>query len=245
MIWLGLLPSRSAAETSEASAFGRLFLIGDSTMSDKQLDPPNPERGWGQLLPIYLREPGQIRSHASNGKSTKSFIDLGLWEAVRAELRPGDWVIIQFGTNDKNSNSPKRYADPAVAFPENLRRFVREARDAGARPILATPIVQRRFDDAGVQLDTHGEYPAAMRRVAEAENVPLLELYDLTRQLVGAYGPERSKALFLWIEPGEYASRPDGVRDDTHLSAVGASRVAELVAAEFRRLKLPLAEALR
>jgi lysophospholipase L1-like esterase len=220
----------------------RIFLIGDSTAADKPVTPANPERGWGQLLPLYLKPAGTVINHAKNGRSTKSFLDEGSWERVRAALRPGDWVIIQFGHNDEKKNSPRRYADLHDAYPANLRRFINDARAASAHPILATPIVRRAFNREGELSDTHGAYPDAVRQVARDEVVPLLELHDLTRSLVLAYGPEQSKKLYLWIERTEYASRPDGVQDDTHLSAVGASRVAELAIAEIRRLNLPLAE---
>lgn len=222
-----------------------IHLVGDSTMSDKRVTPPYPERGWGQLLPLYMQDPTMIENHAINGRSTKSYILEGSWKKVLAALRPGDWVIIQFGHNDGNKKSPERYADPHSEYPDNLRRMVKEVRAAGANPILATPIIQRQFDEHGKILDTHGAYPNAVRRVATEEAVPLLELYGLTRELVASYGEENSKKLFLHIAPGEYEDLPQGRTDNTHLSAIGASRVAELAAAEFRRLKLPLAEWLK
>ena len=77
-----------------------LFLIGDSTMADKPVIPANPERGWGQLLPLYFQEGVRIENHALNGRSSKSFLDEGRWAAVTNRLRPGDYVIIQFGHND-------------------------------------------------------------------------------------------------------------------------------------------------
>ena len=74
----------------------RVHLIGDSTMADKPLDD-NPERGWGQLFPLYFTQEIQIINYARNGRSTKSFIDEGLWANVYNNLKPGDFVFIQFG----------------------------------------------------------------------------------------------------------------------------------------------------
>jgi DNA sulfur modification protein DndE len=239
--------SLNAAETPPASLSPppRIHMIGDSTMADKPLKIAQPERGWGQLLPVYFRDPTMIVNYAKNGRSTKSFIDEGLWETVRDALKPGDWVIIQFGHNDEKKDRPELYADPESAFRQNLGRFVRETRAAGANPILATPIVRRRFDAAGNVVDTHGEYPAAVRAVALELHVPLLELHDLSRQLLVNYGVEGSKKLYLAIQPGEYASLPDGRNDDTHLSPLGASRISELAIEEMRRLDLPLVQWLR
>ncbi len=216
-----------------------LYLVGDSTMADKPVDPPNPEHGWGQMLPLFFRDPARIRNFAVNGRSTKSFIDEGRWQKVRDGLRPGDFVIIQFGHNDEKSADPARYAAPDGAYRTNLIRFVRETRAKGATPILATPVARRRWDAEGHLVDTHGAYPEAMRSVAAAEKVPLLELNRLTAELELAHGPEGSKKLHLWVGPGVYTRKPEGYKDDTHFSAYGATAVATLAVREMIRLDLP------
>lgn len=236
----------SAVETSSAPSAAttadqaRLHLIGDSTMADKPVWPAQPERGWGQLLPLYLKNPDRVINYAQNGRSTKSFINEGRWNKVAAALRPGDWLIIQFGHNDEKKDKPGVYAAADSTYRDNLRKFIREARAKGATPVLATPIARRKFDDAGLLVDTHGDYPPAMRIVAEEEKVPLLEMNKTSSALLQSYGVERSKQLFLWLAPGEYESLPKGREDDTHLSAVGASRMAELAISEILRLDLGL-----
>lgn len=234
-----------ASLASSAQPPPRVHLIGDSTMADKPVWPAQPERGWGQLLPLYFKDPTTVVNYAMNGRSTKSFIDEGRWETVRKALKPGDWLIVEFGHNDEKKDKPAVYAAPDTTYRENLRRFIREAHEAGASPILATPIARRRFEADGKPVDTHGEYPAAMRAVASEEHVPLLEMTNLSTTLLAAYGPERSKQLYLWISPGDYASLPDGRQDDTHLSALGASRMSELAIAELYRLELPLTDLLK
>lgn len=217
-----------------------VYLIGDSTLADKPTDPPNPEHGWGQLFPRYFSDPTMIRNHAINGRSTKSFIDEGRWQTVLDELQPGDWVIMQFAHNDEKSEDPMRYTAPHGAYADNLRRFIRETREHGANPIVATPVMRRRWNDAGEFYDTHGEYPDAARQVAAEEDVPLLEMHRLTQTLIVDHGPEGSKRLFLWIPPGAYGRQPEGYQDDTHFSAYGADRVAALAVQEIIRLQLPL-----
>ncbi len=221
----------------------QVHLIGDSTMANKPLDLP--ERGWGMALPAFFTDPTMIHNHALNGRSTKSFIDEHHWAKVLEELKPGDYVIIQFAHNDEKKEDPKRYTDPATTFRDNLRRYIHETRAKGANPILATPVCRRKFDATGKLESTHDGYPDAMRAVAAEEKVPLLELERATAQWLQSVGDEPSKQFFMWIPPGKYPKLPKGRKDDTHFVEAGATHVAGLAAAEIRRLNLPLAKWLR
>ena len=227
------------AVVSAADGPPRVYLVGDSTMADKPLDLP--ERGWGMALGPFFTDPPMIRNHAMNGRSSKSFLAEGRWEKILAELKAGDFVIVQFGHNDEKIEDPKRGTHPQSSFPDNLRRYVREARAKGASPILATPVCRRKFDAAGQLVPTHGAYPAATRRVAAEENVPLLELETATATWLQAEGNEPTKKYFMWIEPGQFAKIPEGKKDDTHFVAAGATKVASLAVAQIREQKLPLA----
>lgn len=210
-----------------------IFLIGDSTVADKPYSNGNPEKGWGQVFPLYFKPGIKIENHAVNGRSTKSFRDEGRWKVVLNRVQPGDYVIIEFGHNDQKSHDSTRYAAAETDYKQNLTRFIDEAREHGGIPILATPIVRRRFDESGKFYDTHGLYPGVVRAVAKLKNVPLLDLHMLTEQLLIKYGEERSKLLFLHIPPGEYESLPGGKEDDTHLSGVGAFAICDLVKSEL------------
>jgi pectinesterase len=80
-----------------------VFMIGDSTMADK--DPKAaPETGWGQALQSFFKETVKVANHARNGRSSKSFIDEGLWGKVLQDMQPGDYAVIQFGHNDQKSD---------------------------------------------------------------------------------------------------------------------------------------------
>ncbi len=211
-----------------------IFLCGDSTMSNKPTFPPQPERGWGQLLPLYFQEQVRIENHAVNGRSSRSFRDEGRWQTVLERLHPGDFVIIQFGHNDSKQDDRNRSTEPFGSFKQNLERFVREAKERQAHPILATPVARRSFTATGELRDTHGDYAVAVRRVAAEQNVPLLDLEKRSAELLAKLGPERSKKLFLWFEPGEFESLPEGKQDNTHFNAHGASRMCDLAAGEIR-----------
>lgn len=219
-----------------------LYLIGDSTMADKPDPANNPERGWGQEFPKFVDSAITVRNHAVNGRSTKSFIDEGKWDVVKRELKRGDFVFIEFGHNDEKSEDSTRYAAPMGAYTENLRRFVNETRAAGATPVLFTPIVRRNFNTSGQLTDTHGLYPDAVRALAKQDSVALVDLGQLTAELLKSYGDEKSKALFVWTSEGQFPAFPLARRDNTHLSPLGAELVAQLAATQVRAMKFELAK---
>lgn len=226
--------------TISAQEKATLYLIGDSTMSDKKDPDKNPEHGWGQMLPELMTSDINIENHAVNGRSTRSFISEGRWEEVKEKLQPGDFVFIQFGHNDQKIEDPERYTNPFTQYRANLERFVTEAREKGANPVLLSSIVRRNFNENGVLMDTHGEYPLVTRMVAKDLEVPFIDMQLLTEKLEIAYGPEDSKTLHLHIEPGENDYESKGMKDDTHLSEKGATLVASLALQEIDKKDLPL-----
>lgn len=245
--WAALLASVLApcgapvvARAADASSAPHIFLIGDSTMTDQKLDKGDGMRGWGQLLPEFFADPRKFTNHAISGRSTKSFINEGRWAIVIGQIAPGDFLIVQFGHNDEKQDQPTLHTEPRGAYQENLRRFIRESRAKGGHPILATPVARRRWSDANELVNTHGDYPAAMREVAKEEKVPLLELTTATEAMIRRHGVEESKRLFTWIAPDTIPQFPKGLRDDTHFSEYGARAVAAIAVAEMRRLNLPL-----
>lgn len=229
VLLLGLLVSAGFAQTNPIT----LHMIGDSTMANKPVIPANPERGWGQMLPLYFKDSVKVENYAQNGRSTKTFIAEGRWNKVVAALKPGDFVIIQFGHNDEKTNDVARGTAPFGEYTKNLVRFISEAREHKATPVLATPTARRKFDKTGALINSHGAYPEAVRKVAAAENVPLLELTTATEKLLQQLGPESSKRLFDWIPAGEFAADAKNLEDDTHFNAYGASRICDLAVLEI------------
>lgn len=92
----------------------------------------------------------RVVNHAMNGRSSTSFIDESRWARVVAALQPGDFVIMQFGQNDRKADKPGVYAAVHGSYQENLRRFVRAVCVAGATPVLVTPVARRKWSGAGV-----------------------------------------------------------------------------------------------
>lgn len=245
LLWLCvamLMNTTSLNNNSEDAHPQRVFLIGDSTMSDKPGTPAeNPERGWGQLLPTFFTAEVEFYNHAVNGRSTKSFIGEGRWEEVLNELRSGDYAIIQFGHNDQKEKDPSRYTNPWSTYRRNLEKFVLETRAKGGYPILCSSIVRRKFNEHGTLVDTHGAYPFVARAVATDLDVPFVDMQLLTEDLVNETGVEATKDIYLWIAPGAYESLPEGKQDDTHLSLKGATTYAGLFVEAITAMELPLA----
>ncbi|PQA97817.1 rhamnogalacturonan acetylesterase [Chryseobacterium shigense] len=217
-----------------------LFLIGDSTMANKENPDKNPEHGWGQMLPLLMTTGIEIQNHATNGRSSKSFRTEGRWDKVMKQLKKGDFVIIQFGHNDQKINDSLRFTNPYTQYRANLERYVNETRAKGAHPILMTSIVRRNFNENGVLVDTHQEYPLVVRMVANDLKVPMVDLQLLTEQMEISYGPEKSKKLHLHYKKGEVDYYPEGKDDDTHLSKLGAESISKMAAGSLKNMKTGL-----
>ncbi|MCI2082053.1 MAG: pectinesterase family protein [Bacteroidales bacterium] len=218
------------AKVSHPDGKVTVFLMGDSTMAEKDLSGGNPERGWGMMLPNFLDSTVRVINYAQNGRSTKSFIDRGLWKKVMEGMKAGDYVFVEFGHNDSKKSDTTRYAAPWGAFQDNLRLFVRTALEKGVHPVLLTPVARRYFDSAGVFNDhCHGDYPAAMKQVAKEFGVPLIDMTAKTNEWLRALGDSASRQYFMWIPAGTCVACPEGKRDNTHTKANGARKECELV----------------
>ncbi len=230
-----------------------IFIIGDSTAANKDISKGKLERGWGMVLQSYFDDNIRVDNHAVNGRSSLSFINEGRWDKVLERMKPGDYVIIQFGHNDEKPKAD-RHTDPGSTFDYNLAKFVRETREHGGIPVLMNCVVRRNFfvnapendDDEklrtqtfkdGVRMvegdtliDTHGLYRVAPRDVARRMNVHFVDANKITHDLEQGLGTEASKRLHMWFLPGTEPSEPKGKQDNTHYSVYGAHTVAHLLA---------------
>lgn len=224
LLFLVLCLSISRADETRT----RVALVGDSTVTDKA--------GWGAAFAKLLGPNAECLNFAAGGQSSKSFRDTGNWKKV-IDSKPA-YVLIQFGHNDQPGKGPERETDPATTFPDYLRRYVDEARAAGAEPILVTSLTRRTFRD-GKLADTLGPYAEATRKVATEKGVPLIDLYARSTELVEKLGSKGVEEL----EP----PNPDGKPglDHTHLNAKGADVFGRLVAEELRNVEPNLGKYVR
>nr|WP_274655194.1 rhamnogalacturonan acetylesterase [Paenibacillus humicola] len=201
--------------------------------------PPEqaPMAGWGQMLGRLITGGAAVRNEARCGRSSKSFIREGHFTRITASIGKGDYLFIQFGHNDEKPGG----TEPFTTFQAHLRQYVDAARQSEAEPVLFTPVERRRFDGSGKLAPTHGHYPAAVRELAAAMQVPLIDLTAATGELYRELGPEASKRLFVWLKPGEHANYPDGAEDNTHFNETGAVEVARLAVRHIAAAGLPLA----
>ncbi|MGW0709844.1 rhamnogalacturonan acetylesterase [Streptomyces sp. NPDC002643] len=202
-----------------------IYIAGDSTAAQKYADAA-PETGWGMALPFFLCSGLTVSNHALNGRSSKSFIDEGHLDVILDAIRPGDFLIIQFGHNDSKIADPTRYTEPWSTYQDYLRQYIDGARARGARPVLATSVERRKFDASGNAQATHGDYPAAAIALAAEEGVALLDIQALSIALWQELGVEETKKYFNWTETEQ---------DNTHFNPPGAIAVARLVVRELLR----------
>lgn len=236
LVFLALIGMVAFAMISQEQTI--IYLVGDSTCADKSPDA-FPEMGWGTPFTTFFDSSVRIENHAKNGRSTKSFMEEGRWEAVLKALKAGDYVFIQFGHNDEVPSKAGRYTTPEQ-FQENLRKYVADSRAQRAHPVLLTPVTRRSFDSTGVLQDTHAEYAGLVREVAAAEKVPLIDMTRKSMELVSTWGEEKSVLLFHHLEPGEHPNYPGGKTDNTHFNELGARKMAQLVLQGILELDLGL-----
>jgi lysophospholipase L1-like esterase len=233
-IFLTLISLSSLAQKST------IYCIGDSTMANKVKPEENPERGWGQMLPLFFNDNIIIDNRAVNGRSTKSYIDEKRWEAIYKILKPGDYVFIQFGHNDAKEKDSLRYTNPHTAYRHNLIRFVTETKENGATPIIFSSVARRNFNENGVLISTHGDYTLEARLVAQEFNVPFIDMEYYSELLEQSYGPDKSKQLHLHFKVGEIPYYKEEKADDTHFSVKGATEIAKIAVEQLTKSKLDL-----
>jgi lysophospholipase L1-like esterase len=155
-----------------------------------------------------------VANHAESGESLKSSLAARRLDKVLSQMKPGDYLFIQYAHNDEKERGEGVGA--FTSFKADLERFVAETRKRGGIPVLITPVQRRTFDAAGKVVNSHGDYPDAVRQVAKEENVPLIDLHAMSKTFYEALGPEGSKRAFA---PG----------DGTHHNEYGSYELAKCI----------------
>ena len=207
-----------------------VFLIGDSTVRNGRGDGSNGQWGWGYFLRAHLNS-AQINvvNRAVGGLSSRTYLTYGHWERVKAMLQPGDFVVMQFGHNDSSPINDDHRArgtiegtgDESQAIdniltgkPEvvhsygwYLRKYIEEARAAGATPIVCSPVPRKKWEDRRIIRgeDSYGDWAEA---VAQQTGAPFVDLEASVANRYDQLGPKTVELLF-----GD---------EHTHTSAAGA-----------------------
>ncbi|WP_312187818.1 rhamnogalacturonan acetylesterase [Sphingobacterium sp.] len=225
-----------------------IYLIGDSTVKNS-----NKEYwGWGTLLPELLDTTRvRVDNHAMAGRSTRTFVKEGRWAKVDSLLKPGDFLLIQFGHNEgsKPDTSKQGYRgvlrgigrdsivldwgngkkETVHTYGENLRRFVLAAKNKGVTPILLSMIPRNQWDNKGKVKRADQDFGLWAKQIAGEEGVAFLDLNSITADKYDQLGPEVVKSSFF---PG----------DHTHTNKDGARENALSVAEGLRRIKSQLVQ---
>ena len=190
-------PPRTDAPRLEA---WKIILVGDSTLA--------PHSGWGgAFCAHHVKWRIACVNLARGARSTRSYRSEGAWDLALGEMKvPGyeeTFVLIQMGHNDQARHKPERWTDETTEFPDNLRRFVRETRAAGAVPVLVTPLARREFKDGALQ-NTLASWSVQVRKVAAEMKAPLIDLNARSAELVQQLGP---------VGAMDWAQRPPGAEE--------------------------------
>lgn len=210
-----------------------IYITGDSTVVDAQYEP---WASWGQMLP-YFFVPNEvvIANYAESGETLKAFEDRHRIDKIWTQIKPEDFLLIQFGHNDqKAGNSTKS------GYRKRLKEWILKAKDLGAIPVLVTSMNRRVFDGNNKIVNTLDDFPDAMREIAKEEKVDLIDLDALSKTLLEAMGPEMAKKAFVHYPANSYPNQPTALADDTHINTYGAYELAKCVVKSIVDQNLPL-----
>lgn len=216
-----------------------LYLCGNSTVVDQRNEP---WASWGQMITRWFDDGAVVVNHAQSGLTAGSFLNQRRLEKILTTLKPGDYVLCEFGHNDQKGHRP---GDGAwYSFTHNLKIFIDEVRQRGANIILATPTRRRKFENGQI-VNTHGDFPAAIRTIAEREHVPVIDLQTMTKTFFETLGEENSKKALVHYPAHTWPKQGKALADNTHFNPYGAYEVAKMIVMGMKQLGLPLVNHLR
>jgi len=237
--------AQDAATNEDAAAQApgpvTVYIAGDSTVSSYPDTPRSDDQaGWGQMLHEQFGPLVTIANHAIGGRTSRRFIDEGRLDAIASEIAPGDYLLVQFGTNDGHPTATYEhegqtipyYLDPATDFKVYLRAYIDMAREHDATLVFVTPPPRNSaYCTGGNGVAAHAQ---AMRELAAEQNVPLADLNQKTVTYLQNICPAPKPEDFFLV-------RPDGSVDGTHFQEHGARVLSGFVADGIDEAGLPLA----
>lgn len=238
----GAAPAVKEVKIERDTTATTIFLCGNSTVVDQ---PYEPWASWGQMIPRWFGPEIAISNNAESGLTAGSFLGSYRLDKILTMMKKGDYVICEFGHNDQKEKMAG--AGAWYNFSYNLKVFIDKVRAKGGNIIFVTPTQRRRFDDATHSkiLETHGDYPDAMRAVAKREGVPVIELHDMTRTFFETLGYENSKKALVHYPANTFPGQDKPLADNTHFNPYGAYVIAKMVVMGMKQLNLPIVKYLR
>jgi lysophospholipase L1-like esterase len=237
----GVHPAVSKVTIEPDTSATTVFLCGNSTVVDQNHEP---WASWGQMITRWFGPEVAISNHAQSGLTAGSFLAQNRLDKILTMMRPGDYVLCEFGHNDQKEHRP---GDGAwYNFQYNLKKYIDLVRQKQGTIIFVTPTQRRRFDDSKTKIvESHGDYPDAMRDVARREHVPVIELHDMTRTFFETLGFEDSKRALVHYPAHTFPHQGKPLADNTHFNPYGAYEVAKMIVMGMKQLNLPIVKGLR
>lgn len=226
-------PLVQSIKITPISSIRTIFLAGDSTVTDQDLEP---WASWGQLITQYFNESIVVANYANSGASLSSFKARHRLEKILSLMQPGDYVFIEFGHNDEKIKEEENGA--WGLYTHLLKEFVIQSREKGGIPVLVTPTQRRAFNDDGTLKPTHGDFPDAMRKVANDLHVPLIDLTKMTTKMYESWGDDVSRKAFVQYPANTFPGQTETLEDNTHFNSFGANEIAKCIVQGIKDLNL-------
>jgi len=232
----GKAPKIRTMEISPAQNPVTVFLAGNSTVVD-QAD--EPYAAWGQMLPsFFVPEKVVVANYAESGEALSSFRSARRLDKILSLMQQGDYLFIEFGHNDQKQKGEGVGA--YTTYKRDLKYYIAEARKKGGIPVLVTSMNRRNFDENGKIVNTLGDYPDAVRQTAKEENVPLIDLNNMSKVLYEAWGVEPSLKAFVHYPANTFPGQSQALADNTHFNPYGAYEIAKCIVNGIKQNKLAL-----
>jgi lysophospholipase L1-like esterase len=238
----GKSPAVSRIKIERDTAATTIFLCGNSTVVDQDSDP---WASWGQMITRWFNDQVAISNHAESGLTARTFLASNRLDKILAMLRPGDYVVCEFGHNDEKEHRPGD--GPWYHYIYNLKIFIDRVREAGGNIIFCTPTQRRAFDKETQTCieNTHGDFPDAMKMVASREKVPVIDLNAMTKDFFETLGFEDSKKALVHYPANTFPGQDKPLADNTHFNPYGAYEIAKMVVMGMKQIGLPLVKHLQ
>lgn len=218
-----------------------IYLIGDSTVRHgvNGNGDEGARWGWGSFIyNLFDTTRVSIENHALGGTSSRSFVTLNLWSKVLAKLKPGDFVIMQFGHNDNGKGMVKGNGEDTIhmlnpktnevdiihSFGWNIRKYIKETREKGATPIVCSLIPRDKWTDGKINRDNHAHGEWA-KQAAEQEGAAFVDLNSIIADHYDQEGQNKVMATYFTT------------LDALHTSEAGAKLNASAVVEGLKKLK--------
>ncbi|MFL1011679.1 rhamnogalacturonan acetylesterase [Flavisericum labens] len=233
-------PSVQRIIITPANNVKTFFLAGDSTVTDQDVEP---WASWGQFFTNYLNDDVVVANYAESGSSLVAFKGVKRLEKILSLIKKGDYLFIEFAHNDEKRRGEG--IGPWQSYTQLLKEYINAVKSKGGNPVLVTPTQRRAFNKDGTLKATHGDYPAAMRKVANDLNVPLIDVTKMTTQMYESWGVEPSRKAFVQYPANTFPNQPKPLNDNTHFNSFGANEIAKSVVQGIRDLNLEIIQYLK